>query len=111
MFIQLFEREDEERRMNRVRKDSLKVESTPSPPRTPKDVQVPLPAPPPVSPRGVEEVALRAKDWRAFEVTDSAGECIMYVEWPKPKATQARIDWLWRQLDKEDPQPQLHVID
>jgi hypothetical protein len=65
---------------------------------------------PPPSKRGVEEVVLRAKDWRGFEVTDSTGQCVMYVEWPKKKATDARIDGLWRWLDKEDPQAQLKAI-
>lgn len=65
---------------------------------------------PPASKRGVEEVVLRAKDWRGFEVTDSTGNCVMYVEWPKKKVTQARIDALWKWLEKEDPQPQLKVI-
>lgn len=64
----------------------------------------------PVNKRGVEEVELRTRDWRGFEVTDSAGHCIMYVEWPKKAVTQARIDGLWRWLDKEDPQPVLQII-
>lgn len=64
----------------------------------------------PASKRGVEEVVLRAKDWRGFEVTASTGKCVMYVEWPKNTVTQARIDGLWRYLEKEDPQPQLRVI-
>lgn len=64
----------------------------------------------PASKRGVEEVALRCRDWRGFEITDSTGKVVMYVEWPKAKVTQARIDALWRHLEKEDPQPQLRVI-
>ena len=64
----------------------------------------------PASKRGVEEVVLRAKDWRGFEVTDSTGQVVMYVEWPKKKATEERIAALHRWLDKEDPQPQLRVI-
>ena len=64
----------------------------------------------PASKRGVEEVPLRFKDWRGFEVTASTGKCIMYVEWPKRDVTQARIDGLWRYLEKEDPNPQLGVI-
>jgi hypothetical protein len=64
----------------------------------------------PASKRGVEEVVLRAKDWRGFEVTASTGKCIMYVEWPRKEVTQTRIDALWRWLDKEDPQPQLQAI-
>ena len=62
------------------------------------------------SKRGVEEVVLRTRDWRGFEVTDSTGKIVMYVEWPAKSATQSRIDGLWRWLDKEDPQPQLSII-
>lgn len=65
---------------------------------------------PPSSKRGVEEVVLRARDWRGFEVTASTGKIVMYVEWPKKAVTQERIAGLWRWLDKEDPQPQLKVI-
>jgi hypothetical protein len=65
---------------------------------------------PPASKRGVEEVVHRSRDWRGFEVTDSTGHVVMYVEWPKKKVTQARIDGLWRYLEREDPQPQLKVI-
>jgi hypothetical protein len=60
--------------------------------------------------RGVEEVVIRAKDWRAFEVTTSDGESAMYVEWPTDRVTSARIEGLWRWLDREDPQPHLRII-
>lgn len=63
-----------------------------------------------VSKRRVEEVVLRSKDWRGFEVVASNGKCVMYVEWPAKEVTQSRIDGLWRWLDKEDPVPQLSVI-
>lgn len=60
--------------------------------------------------RGVFEVELRHRGWRGFEVKDSAGKTIVYVEWPKERATQERIDGLWRILDRDDPVPQLRVI-
>lgn len=60
--------------------------------------------------RGVEEVVIRARDWRAFEVTTSDGGCAMYVEWPADRVTPARIDGLWRWLDRADPQPTLRII-
>lgn len=62
------------------------------------------------SKRGVEEIVLRAKDWRGFEVTFSTGKVGMYVEWPSDQVTQARIDGLWRWLQKEDPQPSLSIL-
>lgn len=65
--------------------------------------------PAPVIKRGVFAVELRARDWRAFEVRNADGKCIMYVEWPANLATQERIDRLWRWLEKEDAQ-QLKVI-
>lgn len=65
---------------------------------------------PPESKRRVEEVVLRSKDWRGFEIINSDGRCLMYVEWPRKDTTQARIDGLWRWLDKEDPQPQLRIV-
>ncbi len=60
--------------------------------------------------RGVFEVELRHRGWRGFEIKNSAGKCVMYVEWPKEEASQSRIDGLWRWLDREDPAPQLRVI-
>lgn len=64
----------------------------------------------PGSKRGVREVQHRARDWRGFELRDSTGACVMYVEWPRKRATEERIAGLWKWLDKEDPQPQLRVI-
>jgi hypothetical protein len=64
---------------------------------------------PPVK-RGVFAVELRARDWRAFEVKNSDGRCIMYVEWPVNMATQSRIDGLWRWLDREDPAAKLSIV-
>jgi len=55
------------------------------------------------SQRGVEEVVLRADDWRGFELIGSSGGCIMYVEWPAERVTQVDIDDLWRTLDEMDP--------
>lgn len=63
----------------------------------------------PASKRGVVEVPLRTRDWRGFEVTDSRGKCIMYAEYPTKECTQARIDFLWELLDRDDPH-QLKVI-
>lgn len=65
---------------------------------------------PPEKKRGVVEVVLRSRDWRGFEVCNSDGKCVMYVEWPTKSVTQNRIDGLWRWLDKEDPQPQLMIV-
>lgn len=65
---------------------------------------------PPASKRGVEEVVLRARDWRGFEITASTGKVILYVELPRKLVTQAKIDGLWKYLEREDPQPQLKVI-
>ncbi len=53
--------------------------------------------------RGVVEVTIRDKARRAFEMWDSTGECLVYVEWPRERATQQRIDELWEELDREDP--------
>ncbi len=53
--------------------------------------------------RGVEEVVLRTQDWRGFELTDSAGKCIMYIEYQTKECTQAHIEFLWDLLDREDP--------
>ena len=64
----------------------------------------------PDSKRRVEEVELRTRDWRGFEVYNSDGKCIMYIEWPKSSVTQARIDGLWKYLDREDPVPQLRIV-
>lgn len=61
--------------------------------------------------RGVVEHELRAKDWRGFELTDSAGKSVMYVEWPTDRVTQADIDGLWDKLDEIDPPPaQLRLV-
>lgn len=65
---------------------------------------------PPDSKRRVEEVELRTRDWREFEVYDSNGRCILYIGKPRSQVTQAFIDGLWRYLDREDPQPTLRVI-
>jgi hypothetical protein len=62
------------------------------------------------SKRGVEEVELRSRDWRGFEITDSTGACILYVEIPRKKAKQENVDKLWQYLEEEDPQPQLKVM-
>lgn len=60
--------------------------------------------------RGVQEVTLRTKDWRGFEVIDSAGSCVMYVEWPTERATQAEIDGLWDKLDEIDPAAPIRLV-
>jgi hypothetical protein len=54
--------------------------------------------------RGVGEVVLRAKDWRGFELIDSTGTCIMYVEWPAARVTEDDIEGLWRTLEEMDPE-------
>jgi hypothetical protein len=53
--------------------------------------------------RGVVEVIIRDKARRGFEVWNSTGECLEYVEWPAARVTQKRIDDLWWTLDREDP--------
>jgi hypothetical protein len=55
--------------------------------------------------RGVVEVIIRDTARRGFEIWNSAGECLEYVEWPIKRVTEARIDNLWYMLDAEDPDP------
>lgn len=105
-FIEMFEEQERLKLLRHNEAEKLSYERL-----LDRVVKLPnLPSPQEAPQRGVEEVIIRAKDWRAFEVTDSSGECAMYVEWPRDKVTTGRIEGLWRWLDREDPQPQLRVV-
>lgn len=101
MFIQLFEKEDQQRRLWIARHALAEVGAYPTRIAPPKR-QTPLPVPQRETQRGVYEVEFPPAGYRAFNIVDSHGDA-GYIQFPAHWVTRDFVKNLWRRLDTLDP--------
>lgn len=95
MFIQLFEKADQEARMRRIQKDSLTVTRAPL-------IEPPAPSAPAVVARGVYEEEIHPAGEHWYKVVTSLGH-VAIIHLPDELWDPSMADNLRRRLDAKDP--------
>ena len=103
MFIEMWEREE---RLRRARAALTEIRNYPIRPFVKRE-QAPLPDR--KWPRGVYEVEIAARGYRAFNIVYSNGD-VSFHQFPVHRVTRSLVRDMIRRLDRDDPVPQLALV-